>query len=417
MYKDNIINLKNPSEKLSDPLVEVLRAGAQSLLAQAIEEEIELYKERYKSFVLEDGSPQIVRNGTLPKRMIQTGLGPIAVAVPRIKDRAKSGICFRSSLVPPYLRRTKNIEELLPVLYLKGISTGDFQETLSSLVGEKALGMSHTTICRLKEKWAEEYKEWSQRDLMKKKYVYLWADGVYLTARMEDKQCLLVLIGSDEFGKKEIVAVQDGFRECEQSWTILLTDLKKRGLEVGAKLAVGDGSIGFWKALRKVYPETQEQRCWVHKTANVLAKLPKQLHANAKSQLHGIWMNATLADAQNSFHYFCETYRGKYPKAVACLEKDKDELLAFYSFPAEHWVHIRTTNPIESTFATVRLRTAKTKGCLSRRTALTMTFQLLQSAQGRWKKLSGAHLTAAVFSGVKFVDGIAQNQSVNKVAA
>lgn len=417
MSKDNVITFKNPSEKAIDPLMTILREGAQQLLAQALETEITLFKAAYEELRLADNSPQIVRNGTLPTRSLQTGIGSINVEVPRIKDRGKSGIKFQSSLVPPYLRRTKNIEELLPVLYLKGISTGDFGEALTCLVGEKAMGMSHSTICRLKQTWENDFEEWNKRSLIKKKYVYFWADGVYLQARMEDKQCLLVIIGADEFGKKELVAVQDGFRECEQSWTEVLLALKQRGLAVGAHLATGDGSLGFWQALRKVYPETKEQRCWVHKTANVLSKLPKTLQSKAKAHLHDIWLNETKEDAERSFNFFTNCYEAKYPKAVKCLQKDKDQLLEFYNFPAEHWSHIRTTNPIESTFATVRLRTEKTKGCLSRQTALTMTFKLLESAQKRWIKLKGSHRVAEVITGVNFVNGIAQNDIKQRVAA
>ena len=417
MSKDNVITFKNPSEKAIDPLMTILREGAQQLLAQALETEITLFKAAYEELRLADNSPQIVRNGTLPTCSLQTGIGSINVEVPRIKDRGKSGIKFKSSLVPPYLRRTKNIEELLPVLYLKGISTGDFGEALTCLVGEKAMGISHSIICRLKQTWENDFEEWNKRSLIKKKYVYFWADGVYLQARMEEKQCLLVIIGADEFGKKELVAVQDGFRECEHSWTEVLVDLKQRGLDGGAHLATGDGSLGFWKALRKVYPETKEQRCWVHKTANVLSKLPKTLQSKAKAHLHDIWLHETKEDAERSFDFFTNCYEAKYPKAVKCLQKDKDQLLEFYNFPAEHWSHIRTTNPIESTFATVRLRTEKTKGCLSRQTALTMTFKLLESAQKRWIKLKGAHRVAEVITGVNFVNGIAQNDIKQRVAA
>jgi transposase-like protein len=411
MYQDNIITLKKPSEISNDPLLDILREGARSLLAEALETEITLFKEKYQQLRLNDGSEQVVRNGTLPQRSLQTGLGPIPVAVPRIKDRGKSGIKFQSTLVPPYLRRTKNIEELLPILYLKGISTGDFEETLAALVGDKAAGLSHSTICRLKESWIQDFETWTSRSLSNKRYVYFWADGVYLQARMEEKQCLLVIIGADEFGKKEIVAVQDGYRECEQSWREVLLDLKARGLEVGANLAIGDGALGFWKALRTVFSDTKEQRCWVHKTANILSKLPKSMQSKAKEHLHDIWLNATKEDALKSFDFFCAVYQDKYPKAVTCLQKDQEQLLEFYNFPAEQWVHIRTTNPIESTFATVRLRTEKTKGCLSRKTALTMTFKLLQSAEKRWKKLKGSHRSAQIIKGVNFVNGIAQTDT------
>ena len=417
MFRNNIISLKKPLENVEDPLMSVLQEGARQLLAHALETEVQLFKEKYQELRLSDGSPQVVKNGTLPKRSLQTGIGPIDVEVPRIKDRGRSGITFQSALVPPYLRRTKNIEELLPILYLKGISTGDFEETLASLVGEKAIGLSHSTICRLKQSWEKDFDLWNKRSLIKKKYVYFWVDGVYLQARMEEKQCLLVIIGADEFGKKDLVAVQDGFRECEHSWTEVLLDLKQRGLEVGSRLATGDGSLGFWKALRKVYPTTKEQRCWVHKTANILSKLPKTLHSKAKVHLHDIWLNETKEEAERSFEFFLKCYIDKYPKAVMCLQKDKDRLLEFYNFPAEHWVHIRTTNPIESTFATVRLRTEKTKGCLSRQTALTMTFKLLQSAEKRWVKLKGSHRIAEVVTGINFVNGIAQKHPQQRVAA
>ena len=358
-----------------------------------------------------------MRNGYLPERSIQTGIGSIPVKVPRVRDRSGSGIQYTSRLVPRYLRKTKNIEELLPVLYLKGISTGDFEGALTSLVGPEAVGFSSTTISRLKQGWQGEYEAWKKQDLSKKRYVYFWVDGVYLEARMEEKQCILVIIGADEFGNKEIVAVADGYRECEQSWTEVLLDLKKRGLARGPRLAVGDGALGFWKALHKVYGETRQQRCWVHKTANILSKLPKTKQAKAKQHLHDIWMNETKEGAEKAFDFFVETYELKFPKAAECLAKDRATLLAFYDFPAEHWRHIRTTNPIESTFATVKLRTAKTRGCLSRKTAFTMVFKLLESAQKRWKKLRGPNRVAEVIRGVDFVNGIAQPVKGKRKAA
>jgi len=417
MTNNNVLELRKLPETAEDALICVLRRGAQELLTRAIEEEAKIFLESYERLIGENGLKQIVRNGYLPERSIQTGIGPISVKVPRVRDRSASGIRYTSGLIPPYLRRTKNLEELLPVLYLKGISTGDFEEALTSLVGREAIGFSSTTISRLKQTWAGEYEGWRKQDLSKKRYVYFWADGIYLQARMEDKQCILVIIGADEFGNKEVVAVTDGFRESEQSWTEILLDLKHRGLVIGPKLAIGDGSLGFWKALHKIYSETKQQRCWVHKTANILNKLPKTLQAKAKSHIHDIWMNETKTGAEKSFDFFVETYETVYPKAAECLAKDRDTLLAFYNFPAEHWRHIRTTNPIESTFATVRLRTEKTRGCLSRQTAFTMVFKLIESAQKRWQKLNKPHKVAEVIRGVDFVNGIAQTINAERIAA
>ena len=358
-----------------------------------------------------------VRNGYLPERAIQTGIGSIQVKVPRIRDRGGQGIKFTSGLVPPYLRRSKNIEELLPVLYLKGISSGDFSDALTAIVGPAAAGMSSSTICRLKEDWSIEYDQWRKRDLSKKRYIYFWVDGVYLKVRMEDKQCLLVIIGADEFGNKELLSVEDGFRESEQSWNEVLIDLKNRGLKIGPKLAVGDGALGFWNALHKVYGDTKQQRCWMHKTGNILNKLPKTLHSRAKQHIHDIWMAETKEDAEKCFDFFAKAYQVKYPNAAECLTKDRDSLLAFYDFPAEHWHHLRTTNPIESTFATVRLRTGKTRGCLSRKTGLTMVFKLMLSAQKRWTRLRGNNRVAEVIRGVNFKNGIAQQLEEIRSAA
>jgi len=353
----------------------------------------------------------------LPERTIQSGLGAISVKVPRTRDRSGSGINFTSSLIPPYLKRTQSVEELLPVLYLKGISTGDFQEALEALVGPRAKGLSSSTISRLKEQWEAEHTTWCRRDLSKKRYVYFWVDGVYLNVRMDDRQCLLVIVGADEFGKKELVAVQGGVRECEHSWREVLLDLKQRGLVNAPKLCVGDGAMGFWTALKKEYGSTKQQRCWVHKTMNILSKLPKKLQPTAKQHVHDIWMAETKQEAEKSFDYFINLYGVKYPKAAQCLEKDREELLAFYDFPAEHWVHLRTTNPIESTFATVRLRTGKTRGCLSAKTGLAMVFTLMQSAQKRWRKLNGENRVAEVIREVNFKDGIKiENQKIRNAA-
>ncbi|MBW7998543.1 MAG: IS256 family transposase, partial [Candidatus Glassbacteria bacterium] len=353
------------------------------------------------------GRRLVVRNGYLPERTIQSGIGDIAVKAPRVRDRSGSGIRFTSSILPPYLRRTKSIEELIPWLYLKGISTGDFSEALAALLGPDAPGLSAATVSRLKEVWKGELEAWQRRDLTGKRFAYFWVDGVYFQARLEQaRQCFLVIVGADEAGNKELVGLWDGFRESEQSWSELLLDLKSRGLEMGPKLAVGDGALGFWTALRKAYGQTRQQRCWVHKTANVLNKLPKSLQIQAKQRLHEIWMAEGRDDAEKAFDLFVDSYQAKYPKAAECLAKDRDTLLAFYEFPAEHWVHIRTTNPIESTFATVRLRTTKTRGCLSRDTASTMVFKLTLCAQQTWCRLNGPDWMAEVIEGVKFEDGI-----------
>jgi transposase-like protein len=358
-----------------------------------------------------EGRRRIVRNGSMPEREILTSLGAVPVQVPRSKDRlagkAARKIHFTSTILPPYLRKTRTLNELIPWLYLKGISTGDFSEALAVLVGKEAAGLSASTISRLKETWQEELQRWEQRSLKGKRYVYFWVDGVHFGARLEkDNQCILVVIGATADGTKELIAITDGYRESEQSWLALLLDLKRRGLTHGPKLAIGDGALGFWKALPQAYGETRRQRCWVHKTANVLDKLPKGLQKKAKHDIHQIWMAETKAESEKSFDYFLKAYGAKYPKATNCLEKDRDVLLTFYDFPAEHWVHIRTTNPIESTFATVRLRTAKTRGSLSRETMLTMVFKLCLSAQQRWRKLNGQEHLAEVIEGINFVDGI-----------
>jgi transposase-like protein len=354
----------------------------------------------------------------LPAREVQTGIGAVAVTMPRVRDRDPSApggrIRFTSSILPPYLRRSKSVEELLPWLYLKGVSTGDFSEALAALLGAGAPGLTASTIGRLKAVWQDEYEAWQKRDLSARRYVYFWADGIYFSPRMDhDKQCLLVIVGADDKGNKDIVGLMDGYRESAQSWKELLLDLKQRGLEDGPELAVGDGALGFWKALREVYGKTREQRCWVHKTANVLNQMPKSLQAKAKGHLQDIWMAETKAEAEKAFDFFVAAYGAKYDKAVERLTKDRERLLSFYDFPAEHWKHIRTTNPIESTFATVRLRTVKTKGCLSRKTALAMAFKLILSARRKWRKLDGSNQLAEVIEGVPFKDGI----KLNKYAA
>jgi len=402
------------STKSRDVLTEILRQGAQKMLATAIENEVVEYIAEHENQRDACGYRLVVRNGWLPARTIQTGVGPVEVEQPRVNDKRidENGqhIHFSSKILPPYLRRTKSINELIPWLYLKGISTGDFTEALQALLGPQAPGLSATNIVRLKESWQQEWSGWSKRSLEGKYYVYLWADGVHFNIRLEDpgndKQCILVLMGATSDGRKELIAIAEGYRESAQSWRELLLDVKNRGLSQAAKLATGDGALGFWAALREIYPATQEQRCWVHKTANVLNKLPKSLHAKAKSMLHDIWMAETRKQADTAFDLFIRTFQAKYPKAVECLEKDREALLRFYDFPAEHWVHLRTTNPIESTFATVRLRTRRTKGCGSRTACLTMVFKLAQCAERHWRRLNAKELIVEVIRGITFVNGI-----------
>jgi transposase-like protein len=402
-----------PAPACEDILTGLLREGARKMLAQAIEAEVEDWIEEHKHLCDEQGRRQVVRNGRMPKRTITTGVGQVEVEQPRVHDRRPPAEAekFTSKILPPYLRKTKNIEELIPWLYLKGISTGGFGEALAALVGPEAKGLSANTITRLKSVWEKEYEEWSRRSLEGKNYVYLWVDGVHFNIRLEeDRQCILVVLGATADGKKELIAVADGYRESEQSWKSLLLDVKARGLIVDPKLATGDGALGFWKALPQVFPTTREQRCWVHKTANVLDKLPKRLQSEAKEKIHEIWMASTRAEAEKAFDLFLKTYEAKYPKATQCLAKDRGKLLEFYNFPAEHWSHLRTTNPIESTFATVRLRTNRTKGSGTRKACLTMVFKLMQSASKRWRILNGAKLLLEVIAGITFTDGIKTTQ-------
>jgi len=397
-----------------DVLTDVLRQGATQLLAQAIQAEVAAYLDAHAYLRDEAGRQQVVRNGSLPQRTILTGIGPVQIKQPRVQDRrpADQREKFTSTILPPYLRKTKSIEELIPWLYLKGISSGDFVEALAALLGPQAKGLSATTVTRLKAVWQQEYEAWGKRSLVGKHYVYVWADGVHFNIRLEqDRQCILVLLGATADGKKELIALSDGYRESEQSWKALLLECQARGLSVAPTLAVGDGALGFWKALRQVFPTTQEQRCWVHKTANVLDKLPKGQQPKAKAMLHDIWQASTKAEAAKAFELFVVTYETKYAKATDCLRKDREELLVFYDFPALHWVHLRTTNPIESTFATVRLRTSKTKGSGSRSACLTMVFKLMESAAKSWRLLNGSPLLAKVVTGVRFVDGVEQTNA------
>ena len=408
--------LELPATTSQDVLTEILRDGAQRLLSQAVEAEVDTWIESHKHVTDEQGRRHVVRNGRLPKRGIMTGVGPVEVTQPRVHDRRGPGALdehgqpvepFHSKILPPYLRKTKSVEELIPWLYLKGISTGDFTESLQALLGLDAPGLSATTVTRLVTTWQKDYETWNRGSLEGKQYVYVWADGVHFNIRLEeDRQCILVLMGATPEGKKELIAVVDGYRESEQSWLQLLLDCKHRGLVIDPKVATGDGALGFWKALRRVFPATREQRCWVHKTANVLDKMHKRVQPKAKDMLHAIWMAPTRADGHKAFDAFIEMFEGKYPKAVECLKKDRDVLLTFYDFPAEHWIHLRTTNPIESVFATVRLRHRKTKGSGSRAACLTMVFKLMESASNKWRVLNGSTLIADVIAGVQFADGV-----------
>ena len=407
--QDNIVKFAEPGT-FEDPLTEVLRSGARKLLAQAIEAEISDFLDRNSGFLTEEGQQRLVRHGHLPEREIMTGIGPVGVRAPRVRDRVGQGearIRFSSAILPPYARRSKSLEVLIPILYLKGISTGDFEEALAALLGKDAGGLSASTVARLKDAWVDEHVRWSKRDLTAKRYVYFWVDGIHVQTRLEDDaQCLLVIVGATPEGKKEFVGLADGVRESTQSWEEMLLDLRRRGLTIGPELAVADGALGFWKALEEVWPKTRGQRCWVHKTANVLNKLPKSQQAKAKRALEQIWMAGTKKDALIAFDAFVEIYDIKYERAVECLSKDRDALLAFYDFPAEHWKHLRTSNPVESTFATVRHRTVRSKGCLSNKTALAMIFKLAQAAEKHWRRLDGQNQLPKVILGVCFTDGI-----------
>lgn len=411
MPNDNVTKLIQPGS-FDDPLTEVLRNGARALLTQAVEAEVAEFLAKHADLKTEDGHQRVVRHGHLPEREVMTGIGPVAVRQPRVRDREAAvvdpdRIRFTPAILPPYARRSRSLEVLIPILYLKGISTGDFEEALSALLGKDAPGLSASTIARLKDVWIDEHAHWKRCDLSARRYVYVWADGIHLQARLEDeKQCILVIIGATPEGKKELLGFTDGARESAQDWRELLLDLKSRGLDIAPKLAVADGALGFWKALGEVWPTTQEQRCWVHKTANILNKLPKSQQPKAKRALQEIWMAETKAEAETAFANFIEAYELKYEKATECLAKDREALLAFYDFPAEHWKHLRTSNPIESTFATVRHRTIRAKGCLSNKTALAMVFKLVDAAQKSWRRLDGHNQLPKLVLGVKFTDGL-----------
>ena len=406
----NIVALRQPDD-IDDPLTNILRAGARQLLAQAVEIEVETFLATVKDLKLADGRARVVRHGYGPARTIATGIGPVEVARAKIRDRGAAGdgerIRFNSAILPLWARRTRSLDTLLPVLYLRGISTGDFQEALTALLGKDAPNLSPAVISRLTAEWQGEYERWQKRDLSARRYVYVWADGVFLQARMEDHgECMLVLIGATPEGKKELIGFQVGVRESTQSWRELLIDVKQRGLQIAPEIAVGDGALGFWKALDEVFPGTRHQRCWVHKTVNVLDKVPLSVQANMKKDLREVYWAPNRAAAEVALDVFAEKYRAKYGRAVECLAKDRDALLAFYDFPAEHWDHLRTTNPIESVFATVRHRTVRTKGSLSSTTARLMVFKLVIAASKTWRRLKGTNQLPKVIAGVRFNDGI-----------
>ena len=401
----------SPEESIvKKPLDDIAREGAREMLQRALEVEVDLFLEQYQHILDDNGNRQVVRNGHNISRKIITGAGQLNIRTPRIDDRVldkHKEKRFKSSIIPPYLRRTKNIDELLPVLYLKGISTGDFTEALEAILGKQVIGLSAQTIVRLKQIWEQEYNEWTKRDLSKVQYVYWWVDGIYFNVRLDDdRQCVLVIIGARTDGKKEIVAIMDGFRESKISWQSLIRELKRLGLSKGPKLAIGDGSLGFWAALDEEFSQTDQQLCWLHKTVNVLDRLPKSLQSRAKTMIHNIYLAPAKKEANIAFDVFIEEFEDKYPKAVDSLRDNREKLLSFYNYPAQQWVHLRSTNVIESTFSTLRLRTIKTKGCGSRIATLTMVFKLILSAQKRWSRLRGHRKIKQVWEGVKFEDGL-----------
>ena len=405
-----VVRLRQP-DVIDDPLSELAREGARRMLAQALIAEADAFVTMWKDVKLPDGRDRVVRHGHGPERAIQTGVGPVAVRRAKVRDRGKVGatekIRFTSSILPKWARRTESLDALLPILYLRGISTGDFQEALSALLGKDAPNLSPAVITRLTAKWQADYEAWQKRDLSARHYVYIWADGVYLQARMEAAaECMLVLLGATPEGKKELVGFQTGVRESAQSWRELLVDIKRRGLEITPDLAVGDGALGFWKAIEEVFPGTRHQRCWVHKVANVLNKVALSVQVNMKADLREIYRAPTRAAAETAINVFADKYGAKYDKAVTCLTKDREALLAFFDFPAEHWDHLRTSNPIESVFATVRHRTVRTKGSLSPKTAKLMVFKLVSSAAKTWRRLRGENQLPKVVQGVKFQNGV-----------
>ncbi len=416
-----LVRLRQPDE-IDDPLAAIRRAGARRLLEQAIEAEVETFLTSLKDLTLTDGRDRVVRHGHGPERMVQTGSGPVPVQRAKVRERgagdAGDRIRFTSALLPRWARRTTSLDALLPILYLRGVSTGDFQEALAALLGPDAPNLSPAVIARLKEEWATDYARWQKRDLSARHYVYVWADGIYLQARLEPvAECMLVILGATPEGKKELVGFQVGARESAQSWRELLVDLKARGLTIAPELATADGALGFWKALEEVFPTTRHQRCWQHKPLNVLNKVAKSVQPAMKADLRDIWMAPDRASAEAALSTFEKKYAAKYKKAVDCLIKDRGALLAFYHFPAEHWEHVRTTNPIESVFATVRHRTVRTKGALSQDTAKLMVFKLITAAAKTWRRLNGEDQVPKVIRGVTFRDGIEITEAASQGAA
>jgi putative transposase len=415
MNKSTVVEFAGP-EQLTDSLTQLLRMGAINLIQQAVEAELSGFMEQFSERLLEDGRSAVVRNGYHPERPLQTGIGPVTVKIPKVRAKDGDPVTFRSALVPPYVRKTKSLEAALPWLYLKGISTGEMSNALEVLIGPEAKGLSASTVARLKRTWAEDYMAWCQQSLNQDRWVYIWADGVYSGLRAEDaKLCALVIIGVNERGEKRFLAIEDGIRESTQSWREVLLQLKARGMNP-PKLGIGDGAMGFWAALDEVYPETRQQRCWMHKTGNVLNAMPKSIQPKVKQALHEIWQAETRDHAHKAFDLFVRTYEDKYPKATILLQKDREELLAFYDFPAAHWQSLRTTNPIESTFGTIRHRTKRSKGCLTREGMLHMMFKLSECAEKNWRRQRGFAYLAKVITGVKFKDGI-EVTTDNQVAA
>jgi len=428
-----VFAFQHPDE-IDDPLTSVLRDGARRLLAQAVEAEAEAFLAAMQDERLADGRARLVRHGHGPERAIQTGIGPVPVRRTKLRDRGAGEaagmdgerITFTSAILPKWARRTKSLDALLPVLYLRGVSTGDFQEVLAALLGKDAPNLSPSVIGRLKEEWQAEYDRWQRRDLSARRYVYIWADGVYLQARMEDDAaCMLVIVGATPEGRKELVGFQVGVRESAQSWRELLVDpgsspgqaLKARGLSAAPEIAVGDGAMGFWKAIEEIFPATRHQRCWQHKLLNVLNKVPKSVQPNMKADLREVRDAPDRASAETAVAVFTEKYGSKYPKATECLTRDREALLAFFDFPAEHWDHLRTSNPIESVFATVRHRTVRTKGALSHKSARLMVFKLVMAASKTWRRLKGENRLPMVVAGVKFTDGVATTATDDQRAA
>ena len=415
MNKNTVVSLQD-REQISDPLTDLVRSGARKLIEQAIDIELQELLSQYSGHQTDSGHATVVRNGYLPERAIQTGIGPVTVKIPKVRSRSGAPVTFRSALVPPYIRKTRSLEAAIPWLYLKGVSSGEMGEALKILVGPEAEGLSASTVSRLKQIWAQEYRDWRSSRVDQDRWVYLWADGIYSGLRAEQaKLCALVIMGVNERGEKHFLAIEDGVRESTQSWREVLLKLKSRGMNT-PELAVGDGAMGFWAALEEIYPDTRQQRCWMHKTGNVLNCLPKSMQPKAKQALHDIWQADTRDNAEKAFDLFVRTYEAKYPKATLCLQKDQEELLAFYEFPAQHWQSLRTSNPIESTFGTIRHRTKRSRGCLSRDGMLHMIFKLGQCAEKNWRKLRGFKYLAEVIKGVPFKDGIEVKKS-DQIAA